>query len=684
MNSKSLPKYFKRFLLSFSPPLLPRFFKKNLFKKCFEFISTRKDFSRIILNLKKTSPIYSLCFLFLQEIKHLTSVSLLCSLLLTTSSCAFFSHKKQAKQANAKEESMRDISGGTRGEAIELLGAGAQKGFAKVRNVFQRLFFDEEAAEATERLMLGVESRKIRAILGELDEGEGVDWLRTLIRDEGSDSNVKMAVARVVTFSEGEEGMPLLKEMARDPDLGVRQAVAEGAAFRKGEEGMALLREMAKDTDPSVRQAVPEGAALLEGYEGIALLREMAKDPEPLVRAAVAKGLGSRRGEEEMALLREMAKDPDLSVKMAVLRSSDIGREEAMVLLREMAEDPNHRQKIAGTVRYLSREIEPRRALLREMAEDPDPSVKQAVFKAMIFQGGREEIALLRELAQDSDSRVRRSVAEAISSLKGEEAMDLLEELARDTAPHVREQVARSVKLISLSEEDLISLIKMLDDISNDTIKGIPEMMSNFRRRHNALLREMAEDPAPSVRQAVIEVYRKEDPETRMIRVVSAHGGEEGMALLRQMANDPEPQVRTEVVRTTGYHLFLDQLEEEEATALIKGMAKDTDPNVRQAVATQAEHFSGEERMNLLKEMAEDTDSEVRRSVVRSIDVNTKEGQTMLTHMSRDVDEYVRSDVDTAVKRIEEAFMRIGVSKIIKEQKYHFERGRTWPPHTMQ
>jgi HEAT repeat protein len=445
---------------------------------------------------------------------------------------------------------------------------------------------------------------------------EDLPMLGKLVND--ANSGVRLAAAEALTKFSNEGALPLLRQLAKEPDWGdMRLKAMKALANFSKKEDLPLLRELARDEDSGVRLAALEALKSFSKEEALPLLRELVRDEFWDVRAAALRKLASLSGEEDLPLLRELAKGENWNVGLTALKAltSFSKEEEALPLLRKLAKDQELDLRAAALKALASFSKEDRLPLLSELAKDHDSGVRLVAVDALAGLSKEEALPLLRELARDQNWSVRAAAMKALESFSKREDLALLRELDED---QYWDAWARNALQYSVTKDQYKS---QYWDVGLPALKALA---NSSKEEDLPLLRDLVKDQDSGVR-------------LEATKALASFCKEGDLPLLRELAKDRDSGVRAAALPA------LESLSKEEDLPLLRKLAKDQDSGVRAAVLKVLAGFSKEEDLPLLGEMAKDRYRGVRLAVVAALASFSKESALPLLHeLVKDRDSGVR------------------------------------------
>ena len=245
--------------------------------------------------------------------------------------------------------------------------------------------------------------------------GSSTEHLARRIRYSAEDR--KKSAAALLEL--GREGIPVWRELLRDPDAEVRWRAAEALGDLRAVEAVPDLLRALRDSDGDVARRAADALADLEAREAAAECVDLLKSPESRVRRRASR-----------LLERLKARD----VGPAVLGLLD-------------AEDPGVRENAAVTLGSL-RVADATPRLLRAL-DDEDTDVRAAAIGALVALDARETIPAIRGLLRSEDAAIREYAASALGRFRDPDAApDLLKMSSEDASAGVRAAAGKSLLLI--------------------------------------------------------------------------------------------------------------------------------------------------------------------------------------------------------------------------------------------
>ncbi len=148
-------------------------------------------------------------------------------------------------------------------------------------------------------------------LLGRLRDPRAVESLSKALKSRNE--LVRWSAAEALLHLGTKEALDCLRRAAADQAWGVRRAVAFGLGrgILPGEEALPGLIELAKDPHPAVRSAAARALGRLGSPEAEPVLIALAEDPHPQVRAEAVSALGRVGGKKAIALLQSLLEDQE-------------------------------------------------------------------------------------------------------------------------------------------------------------------------------------------------------------------------------------------------------------------------------------------------------------------------------------------------------------------------------------
>jgi HEAT repeat protein len=378
-----------------------------------------------------------------------------------------------------------------------------------------------------------------------------------------------------------------------DPDEAVRAAALD-AAGRLGleDEGPDVLDVLQGDPSPLVRERAALAVGLLRVPGGETALSTVCHRPEPLpVRAAAALATGAFERESIVARVVEMSDeaavrehlrerlqdDPDYrqlgrtlsSARQLELRAlGAASAEDAQLSLAEGMRsvlDAGERIRLISGLRAFQGQ-QSRGALLQVVRGDPSPEVRTAALTAVgSLLDGDALLEVARRTLSDPSLLVRRAAVGLFARIPPEHGLpSLLEGLRAGDDPAVLASVAELAETAFPAFEAL-ALGLPLEGREATLVAQVARYIHHPELPR--LLPVLARSPAPSVREAIAELWRHRpdvvddaalqaltmDPVVPVrIAAAGAAAGGGCWDLVARMTEDPDPSVRRAVALALG------------------------------------------------------------------------------------------------------------------------------------
>ncbi|MER5452653.1 HEAT repeat domain-containing protein [Streptomyces sp. NPDC002764] len=330
--------------------------------------------------------------------------------------------------------------------------------------------------------------------LGFIGDPAAVPSLIPLVKDP--DKEVRKAAVSTL----GKIGDPIclsvVREAVRDEDESVRQNAAMALGRVGDVSALADLVPLLKDPQARVRGATATALGLLGHKAALAPLMETSTDKNAIVRGSVATALGRIADPDTLSVLIVLSRDNDAAVRSSAVTAIGRARFETGIELVEAALSDNFAEVRGAAVRAMAR-LRPSQDLTAFLS-DPDPSVPRAALAA-IGEGtdAAGENALVLAL-QDADEEIRSVAVTALGKRHSRTAR--LEAVLENSSENVGEAAVQSLGQI-VEPGDRLILIRALG--------------SQHRAVRLAAVEALAIDGGPGVRQAVEELLRHPDAQSR-------------------------------------------------------------------------------------------------------------------------------------------------------------------------
>lgn len=376
------------------------------------------------------------------------------------------------------------------------------------------------------------------------------------------DVSVQVQAIRAVAHFRGPGALRLLLEKV---DTGyppaVRDAAIEALAGL-GDEAVPSLRSLYLQSGGEMRVAAVRALGGTGTREGIELVRSALSDPSALVRYYACRALADAGDTSSSAAVAALLGDPDPAVREAAGEACARMPEAAAEALFRLLREGNDLQKIEAATALRKASYRPAVPLLTEVVRDPSPEVRLSAAAALMVLSGPGAIEALVNGLRDPQIRwvcilgLRQAGTPAVPILlrrtgdpeldfwkqhvlsgMGEKAIEgCVETLDRD-----KDAGTRSAALCTLEQiRDARAAWPVVRMLGDPQVGQVAAFLS-------ARMGQVAVEP-------LLLSLRSENPEARM-RAAAALGEMREIRaapVLREMANDPDPAVREAASKAYG------------------------------------------------------------------------------------------------------------------------------------